>query len=164
MFWTEGYFDHYNFSAVAKNDYAILAAHRREGFTLSNGKYLYEFIMLPNAGFLNNNQPLAPGCELKLTFDRIEADCSLCKIGDKNPLAGSVIEIKHAFAQATYVSSSFLRNYFDQIEDHPIEYHYEDCSVVVRNLPINEQTIRLDNLCGGEILQKNLFFYYCISS
>ena len=149
VFLTEGYFDHYSFSTVSKNDLPKLISYRREGFEENDGKYTYEFIFIPNAGFLNNNQPLPPGCELKLTFDRIEADCSVLRVGETNPLSGTTLELKNVTAQATYISSSALRNYFDQIDERPISYKYEDCSVVVRNLPINEQTIRLDNLFGG---------------
>ena len=149
MFWCEGYFDHFNFSAVAENDIPQLVAHRRKGVSESGDKFVYEFIMLPNSGFLNNNQVLAPGCELKITFDRIEADCSVCKVGNQDPLPGKVIEVKNVSAQTTYISSPYLRNLFDQIDEHPIKYKYDDCSVIVRNLPVNEQTIRLDNLYGG---------------
>jgi len=148
-FRSEGYFDQYNFSSIQSNDIPQLIKHRRIGINEDSGKYTYEFIMLPNAGFLNDNQPLVPGCELKLTFDRIEADCALCKVGGEDPLAGTVIEVRNAVAQATYISSPFLRNYFDQIEERPIKYKYDDCSVFVRNLPTKEQTIRLDNIYGG---------------
>ena len=150
MFWTEGYYDQYNFDAVITGDRPQLISHRRKGLNEVTGKYTYEFIMIPNAGFLNNNQVLVPGCELKLTFDRLVAGCSVLKVGDTDPLAGKVIELKNISAQTTYVSSPYLRHVFDQIEEHPIKYKYDDCSVIVRNLPVNEQTIRLDNLYGGE--------------
>ena len=65
---------------------------------------------------------------LKLTFDRIEADCAPCKVGS-DPLTGTVIEVRNAVAQATYISSIFLRNYLYQIEERPIKYKYDHCSV-----------------------------------
>ena len=57
--------------------------------------------------------------------------------------------MKNVFAQVEYVSSPYLRSYFDRINSTPIPYVYDECSVLYRSLPISEQSIRLDNLKGG---------------
>ena len=94
-FQPEGYFDVHNFNNLSDDDKTKLVILRRESSTLDDDKYTYEFIFIPNAGFLNENKPLAPGCELKLTFDRLEADSSLIKVGNDDPLTNKVIQLKN---------------------------------------------------------------------
>ena len=120
----------------------------------------YQFILVPNHGFLNTSKPLPPKTELKLTFERATADHSLMKISEESSLSGSVLKISHAFAQTSYISSPFLRNYFNQIEMQPIKYTYEETSVVTRNIQTNQQLIRLENIYGGEFDYIILYYFF----
>ena len=150
-FITEGYFDIYSFTELTdESDKKKLIDHRRKYLTPSNNSYRYQFILVPNHGFLNTSKPLPPKTELKLTFERATADHSLIKVGEDSSLSGSVIKISNAFAQTSYISSPFLRNYFNQIEIQPIKYTYEETSVVTRNIQTNQQIIRLENIYGGD--------------
>ena len=40
---------------------------------LINTKIVYEFVFIPNSDFLNSNLPLMKNCEMKLSFDRLNA-------------------------------------------------------------------------------------------
>ena len=107
---------------------------------------------MPSAGFLNENKPLPPNVELKLSFDRLAAEYSTLLVdqeSNSDPLKGTVLELKNVFAQVEYVSSPQMRSYFDRISETPIPYIYDECAVLFKSLPQNEQSIRLDNLKGG---------------
>ena len=98
-------------------------------------------------------QPLPPNTELSLSFDRLPADFStiLKDLTDDTTttLKGEVLTLKNVFAQVEYVSSPFLRNHFDRINEIPINYIYDDTSIIVKSLPTSEQSIRVDNITGG---------------
>ena len=145
----EGYFDKYSLDELVGNDKEKVIAHRRESFPIKNGKYIYEFIMTPNDSFLNENHTLPPGVELKLTFDRHQAQYSCITIGEDKTLKGKVLELKDVYAQVEYISSPILRSYFDRREIEPIVYKYDEISVLCRSVPINEQYVRLENIKGG---------------
>ena len=148
----QGYFDQYCYSATTdETNKEALIKHRRKYLSPKNKKYKYEFIIVPNHGFLNTCQPLPPGTELKLTFERATAEHSLIKIKADSSLSGKVLSITNAFATASYKSSPYLRNYFGQIETTPIPYEYEEMQVVSKNIIPNTQIIRLDNVYGGNI-------------
>ena len=126
-------------------------AFRRKGIRAKEKKYIYEFILIPNDPFLHENQPLPPGVELQLTFDRLNAEFSTLKINTEDPdsLKGTVLELKDVFAQVEYVSSPILRNFADRINTAPITYIYDECTVLYKTLPVGEQHIRLENIRGG---------------
>ena len=106
--------------------------------------------MVPNDPFLNENQPLPPGVELQLSFDRLAAEFSTYHIGAKpDTLKGKPLDLTNVYAQVEYVSSTSLRHYADSIENAPISFKYDDCSVLYKALPTGEQSIRLENLKGG---------------
>ena len=44
-----------------------------------------------------------------------------------------------------------LRNIFDQMRTRPLEFQYDECTVICRSIPVNEQYVRLENLKGGNI-------------
>jgi hypothetical protein len=151
-FKSEGYFDkYYEYSNLNEADVKVLAKHRRETIVEKDGKYIYEFIITPNDAFLNENQPLPPGAELQLSFDRLPAEFSVLKLekeGD-DTLKGKVLELKNVFAQVEYISSPMLRNFADQLMVAPITYKYDECTVLCKTLPKGEQQIRLENIRGG---------------
>ena len=53
------------------------------------------------------------------------------------------------YAQVEYISSAALRRYADSIENAPISFKYDDCSVLHKALPTGEQSIRRENIRGG---------------
>ena len=115
---------------------------------VGNKKRIYELIFVPNNGFLNSNLPLLTDCELKLSFDRAKAKVSLIEIGTVTK-ESEFLEIKNCYLTSEYISSEFLRNYFAQIERNPISYTYDECEILVKSLPLNETTIRVANIRGG---------------
>ena len=152
MFGLEGYFDEYVYEDLQDDDKATIVARRRQGIPKSGSKYIYHFIMIPSAGFLTENKPLPPNVELKLSFDRLTAEYSTLLVDQTSktdPLKGTILELKNVFAQVEYVSSPQMRAYFDRISENPIPYVYDECAVLFKALPQNEQSIRLDNLKGG---------------
>ena len=62
-----------------------------------------------------------------------------------------LLEIKECHAITEWVSSSHLKNYFAGIDYNPITYTYDEIEVINKALPMNETTIRLDNLRGGNV-------------
>ena len=92
-----------------------------------------------------------PNCELKLSFDRIDGDVAMLEHGVaiKETCSGSPLIIKDCVAITEYITSDALEKYFMEIDHHPIPYHYEECDITLKNLPLAETTIRLDNIKGG---------------
>lgn len=127
--------------------------------TQKNDVYTYEFIFVPNNGFLNSQKPLPPKSEIKLTFDRSSAESAVLKVGEDTSLLGKKFKIKNVYLQASFISSPYLRSYFSRIEQTPIKYKYEDCSVICRNISAGQQMIRLDNVYGGIFIQLVQFQY-----
>ena len=144
----EGYYDKYVYDELEDDQKAQVLAHRRMGIPSKGGKFLYEFIMTPNESFLNENHTLPPGIEMKLTFDRLQAQFSCISESDVS-LKGKTLELKDAYAQVEYISSPILRSYFDQREYQPLVYSYDEISVLCRSVPVNEEYIRLENIRGG---------------
>ena len=151
LFITEGYFDKYIYEDQTSNAKSEIVSNRRKALTKSGTNYIYEFIMIPNDPFLNENQPLPPGVELQLSFDRLVSDFSVLRVdsGSANPLKGKVLELKNVYAQVEYISSTALRHYNDRINNTPIPYMYDECTVTYKALPLGDQSIRLENLKGG---------------
>ena len=153
-FATEGYLDLWNFESntLESEDAASIKARRLETFHHEGGskKYIVEFCIIPNTGFLSNPDPLVKDVELKLSFDRSNVKQYL--IAQKDPwdqLADVQIDIKNCYAVTEHISSPSLRSLFDSIEYTPFRYEYEDCEVLIKSIPQNETNIRFDNLRGG---------------
>ena len=146
-FQTEGYHDIWN------GDEAFLSANnsvlspRRHGATLSGTKYRYEFEFSPVNGFLSSPDLLMTDCELKLSFDRASIKHPLIRLDESGILTD--IEIKDCYALTEYVSSGNIQTFFDKIQNEPIIYEYEDTEVVIKSLPTDDTTIRIDNIRGG---------------
>ena len=146
----EGYHDLYNMSSSELQSNTSLAIKRKYQGDLHGANRTYEFVFIPNSGFLNSNLPLMTNCELKLSFDRLNASYSMMEYGSiTNALESKPLVIKDCVAIAEYVQSDELDNYFGQIQMSPITYYYEDCDVILRSIPKDETSIRIDNIKGG---------------
>ena len=151
MFALEGYHDKYNVDVGMLSKTPKTATARKTG-ALKDGKRTYEFMFIPNCGFLNSNLPLLNNCELKLSFDRVNSDVALLLLPETTPaddISGSPIKITDCYAITEYVSSEYYRRYFNQIDNEPIEYQFEECDITLKPLSLNETDIRLDNIRGG---------------
>ena len=113
---------------------------------------MYHFRFKPQNGLLSSLKPLLPGQELTLSFDRATADLSLIgseQIQDTDPLIGKVLPLKNPYLTAEYITSPFLRNYFDGIKNKSINYFYDEISVYHKSIPQNDTIIRFPNIFGG---------------
>ena len=108
---------------------------------------------------MNSQKPLPPKSEIKLTFDRSSAESAVLKVAEDTSLMGKKFNIKNVYLQASFISSPYLRSYFARIEQTPIKYKYEDCSVICRNISAGQQMIRLDNVYGGIFIESVQFKY-----
>ena len=135
---------------MSADDKSALLKHRRKYLTQKDGYYTYQFVIVPNHGFLNTNKPLPPKIELKLNFERANAENSIIKIAEDTTLMGTKLKLRNVYLQASYISSPYLRSYFSRIEQGPIKYKFEDCSVLCRNIAAGQQVIRMENVYGGE--------------
>ena len=115
----------------------------------------YELLFRPSTGILNSKLPLAPKTELILSFDRAESSLALIgKTADaENPLAGKVIPLENCFLRARYYTTPMLRNFFATLDEREINYRYDECSVVCKNLPVQSVNIILPNILGGNTPQ-----------
>jgi len=154
VFAVEGYSDLYNFSAEELKTQSSVVSKRKLTGKISGSNRIYEFIFVPNDGFLNSNLPLMSNCELKLSFDRINAEVGMLKSANNGitvntSCIGSPLTIKDCVAITEYVSSDELQRYFMKIDHSPIPYSYEECDITLKNLPVDALNIRLDNIKGG---------------
>ena len=111
--------------------------------------YTYEFILIPNLGFLAESTPLLNDCELRINFDRARPETAVLAVGSDKTVPD--LEIKDCFMTTEWVSSPALKTYFSDISYNPITYQYDEIEVMTKPLPMNMTTIRLDNLKGGNI-------------
>lgn len=151
---TEGYYDRNIYESSTDDEKLQLVAYRRKNATTitdSKGekKFVYEFLMTPNDPFLNENKPLPPGVELQLSFDRLISDFSVLNVTNTDPMKGKILELKNVYASVEYVTSDALRTYSDRISATPIPFIYDECTVLYKALPLNDQQIRLENIRGG---------------
>lgn len=152
-FGVEGYHDLYNFTTkqLSETKSTMMRRYTSGNLNSTTNKVLYDFVFIPNSGFLNSNLPLMTDCELRLSFDRIQSEVSMIKTiaGVEEDIDGESIAIKDCVAVAEYVRSQQLDDYFMKIDSDPIPYYYEDCEVTLKTLPLNETEIRIDNIKGG---------------
>ena len=140
----------YNHDASFLKSHPKLIPGRVSFGTVKDGKRTYEFVFVPNNGFLNSSSPLLNDCELKLSFDRCKMKTAFIEIAEPNTkFSNEVIEIKNVFAVTEYISTEKLRQYFGRIETKPIAYNYDECDITLKTLPMNETSIRIDNVRGG---------------
>ena len=154
MFSVEGYHDTYNWSSdELKTKSSTLAKRRLQGQTHGANR-IYDFVFIPNCGFLNSNLPLLNNCELKLSFDRVNMEQSMMTAGDVSvteDMTGSPLEIKDCEAITEYIMSDDLEKYFMSIDNGPIPYYYQECDVTIKGLPKDETNFRFDNIKGGKV-------------
>ena len=113
-------------------------------------KYIADFCIIPNTGFLSNPDPLVKDVELKLSFDRSNVQQYLIAKEDEWTALGDVtVDIKNCYAVTEHISSPSLRSSLETIDSTPFRYEYEDCEVYVKSIPQNETNLRFDNLRGG---------------
>ena len=146
-FQPEGYHDVWNADEVFLKKNNSIKALRLTGATQNGTNYRYEFEFSPTNGFLASPDLLMTNCELKLSFDRASIKHSLVRLDETGTLTD--IEIKDCYALTEYISSSNIQNFFDKIQHEPIIYEYEDTEVVIKTLPTDDTTIRIDNIRGG---------------
>jgi len=150
----EGYSDIYNFDSDELSNQASTVSRRKlPGKKDNSGRNrTYEFIFVPNDGFLNSNLPLMKNCDLKLSFDRTNAELAMIKTKDATvttDCVGSPLVIKDCVAITEYIISEEIEQFFMKVDYDPIPYYYEDCDITFKNLPMDETNIRLDNIKGG---------------
>ena len=153
----EGTFDIHNKDASELKTDAKLIQMRRYGCnnardSENNLVHQYEFVIIPNFGFLASADPLMKDCELKLSFDRSKGSIPLIDIStdaDADVIDG--IEIIDCVAITEWISSPGLRDYFSSIDNTPIVYQYEEIDVNVISLPTNRSNFRLENVKGGNV-------------
>ena len=152
-FLSEGFYDFYNYSAATmeSTNAAKVLATRRSGYDTQaideKTHYIYEFVLVPNLGFLADPQPLPTDCELKLSFDRASASTALL-----SSKSGEIeLKIKDCYAMTEWVTSPALRSFFSDIEYNPIAYSYEEVEVLCKPLALGQKVLRLDNIRGGNI-------------
>ena len=151
VYCSEGWYDTFIYEDQDDAHKKPLVDHRRECIPKIGTNYVYEFIMIPNDPFLNENQPLPPGVELQLSFDRLTAEFSTYNLSSKtDELKGKTLKLKNVYAQAEYITSTALRQYADSIENSPAKFKYDECSVMYKALPTGDQSIRLENIKGGK--------------
>ena len=143
----EGYFDIINCDAAQLKANTNLIKLRQTPGSIKSSNITYEFCLIPNAGFLGNEDLLLKDTELKLSFDRTLPELSL--LADPAPESVASIEIADCYAVTEYVSSPEVRKYFDTIDTQPLRFEFEDCEVYTKQISQDETNIRFDNLRGG---------------
>ena len=149
----EGYYDAINFSAEDLESSPAFLNNRRSFKTTEGDFHEWDFIIFPMCGFLANNEPLPKDCELKLSFDRASPYNSILKMDGAAPDIDEPITIKDVVATTEYISSPYLRDYFSGINHSPILFKYDECEVMIKNIPSSETELRFDNLRGGNTPQ-----------
>ena len=152
-FYCEGYIDNYNCNV---SDFAgpggdAVVANRQWGRPKETNMVSYEFVIIPSHGFLASPDLLVKNCEIKLSFDRANAELAVLENTTPTTAVSKTIEIKDCFAMVEYVSSSDMRAVYDRIEQTPFVYHYDDIDIIIKNIPENTLDVRFDNLRGGNI-------------
>ena len=148
---TEGYYDFYNINTDQLLNNNTVTKRRKSGSKevgSTTKKDKYEFVLIPNLGFLASPKQLIKNCELKIRFNRAKSSVALlrCKAGTESH---QDLEITDCYAQSTYISSDILKSYFDGIDTSPITYEYDDVEIILKSLPTGETNIRFDNVRGG---------------
>ena len=146
----EGYMDMYNVSTADLKDNTLKAIVDKRGngcVAGSDSKDRYEFVFIPNFGFLSSKDLLVKDCEVKLSFDRTSPTIPILQKETVDAI--TELEIQDCMLIAEYSSSSLLRSRFTI--DNPITYEYEDIEVLVKKLDSASTNIRLDNIRGGNV-------------
>ena len=149
----EGYFDVFNIDKVTLNASRDILANRK-ALQLDDADDealgIYEFIFVPNSGFLSSPDLLVNNCEIKIMFDRAKALNSLIQLSGAETI-DDVLTIFDCEAYTEYVSSPKLRTEFSSITTRPIIYEYDEVEVIIKNISSTETNPRFPNLRGGKL-------------
>ena len=118
-----------------------------------NSVNMWEFIFIPNFGFLSGADPLLTDCQLKLKFVRAKPDVAFINVLDTDKL--ETLDITDCTVTTEMISSPALRSHV-RTDTKPYLYQYEDVAVKIFPLPSNVTNFRVDNCFGGN-LPKYLF-------
>ena len=149
----EGYFDVFNIDKRTLNLSPDIKANRVVNqLEVENDaeSCIYEFLFVPNIGFLASPDVLLNNCELKILFDRAKAVNSVIRLSGSDEL-DDVHQILDCEAYTEYVSSPELRTQFGSITHRPIIYEYDEVEVLIKNINTNESNPRFPNLRGGKL-------------
>ena len=158
-FQMEGYYDHQIYPYLTRDqDKEYIEAVRRPHvlYDADKKQYIYELIFFPSNGFCLDNKPLPLNTTLKLKFNRLNSGYSTFFKTDPKTVPvnervhhNKPLEIKDCYAICEYVSSPSMRNYFSRIRSKPISYKYQEVTVATRDIPMNQESITLHNIKGG---------------
>ena len=149
----EGYFDVYNIDKRTLNASQEVLANRKALQLVDpddEALGVYEFIFVPNTGFLSSPELLVNNCEIKIMFDRAKALNSMIQLEGAETL-DDVHTIFDCEAYTEYVSSPELRTEFSNITTRPIIYEFDEIEVIIKNISLNETNPRFPNLRGGRL-------------
>ena len=110
----------------------------------------YEFIIIPNMGFLCSADPLLKDCQLKLKFDREKPSIALLNVTDTTEDSNLAINITNCRATSEWISSPALRSALST-ESKPFIYNFEEISVRTFDIPKQRTNFRLENVFGGNL-------------
>ena len=144
----EGYYDVFNMSAEDLTTSTVYLERRKTKGCKDNDYREFEFIICPNIGFLGNNLPLPTDCELKLSFDRASPYTSVLRIDGGTDL-DEPFSLTDIVAITEYVSSPHLRDIMSSIDYMPLIHTFDECDVMIKNIPLSETEIRFENIRGG---------------
>ena len=148
MFQCEGYHDLLNMDIDKLSNNDTTLKHRKYQGTVKNGKRVYDFLFIPNNGFLNSNLPLVNNSELKISFDRAQLNMAFMAAENVTDM-NQIVQLNDVLAITEYISSEELRKYFSKIDTSPLAYKFDEIEITLKSLPMNEIDIRLDNIKGG---------------
>ena len=149
----EGYFDVFNVDKTTLNASSELKTNRQAlQLEVENDpeSCMYEFLFVPNTGFLASPEVLLNNCEIKILFDRAKALNSVIRLSGADEF-DEVHEILDCEAYTEYISSPDLRTEFASIVNRPIIYEYDEVEVLIKNINTNETNPRFPNLRGGKL-------------
>jgi len=145
---TEGSVDTWNLDKASLATETEVKDQRTIGSVTVGAKRQYEFILIPNIGFLSSPDLLLKDCQLKLRFTRNDPNIAFINITDDAKL--DVLEITNFTATSEFISSSPLRSHLRN-DTKPFLYKYEDVEVKIFSLPDNVTNWRVDNVYGGNL-------------
>ena len=145
---TEGCYDMHNLDGSDFNSEQPSQATRTFSKITINNMDQYEFIFIPNIGFLSSPDLLLKDCHLKLKFIRAKPNIAFLNITDDTKL--DTLEITNFTATTEFISSPSLRSHLRN-DTKPFLYKYEDVMVKIFALPSNVTNWRIDNVYGGNL-------------
>ena len=157
--WLEGY------GKLESKDRSVIADDIANGedsifefreYRLASEEQYLPLVLSLEGGILNCAQPMPNNTEVKLSFDRALSSIGLLYReapggGRTVPTAldNKPLELVEPYLQVEYITSPYLRNFFAQIEDHPITMRYDDCQIYMKTIAVGQSSIRVNNIMGG---------------